>query len=107
MPITHDDFDVELYEKELDENPFTGRIRAQAARKAAINADRSTLRRQTMKRFGPLPESLEARIANATQPKLSLWLDNFVTANSVGEVFDPIASLETSPLPSATQAITS
>jgi hypothetical protein len=92
MPITYDDFDVELYEKELDENPFTGRIRAQAARKAAIqatiNADRSTLRRLLHKRFGPLPESLEARIANATQPELSLWLDNFVTANSVGEVFD-------------------
>jgi hypothetical protein len=48
---------------------------------------RTTLIRQLTRRFGPLPQSVEARVAGAGAEDLERWLDRILDAASLDEVF--------------------
>ncbi len=52
---------------------------------------RTVLRRLLTLRFGPLPEVLTSRIADARPEELTTWLDRVVTAASAAEVLEPPA----------------
>ena len=62
----------------LDEGRAKGRADGMSA----------TLLRQLERRFGPLPEGVREQAASASIPQLEHWLDRFVDASSLSEVFD-------------------
>ncbi|MBL8725543.1 MAG: DUF4351 domain-containing protein [Planctomycetes bacterium] len=47
----------------------------------------ATLTRQLRRRFGSLPEPLEARLRTASPQQLELWTDRMLDARSLDEVF--------------------
>ncbi|EIC22303.1 conserved hypothetical protein, putative transposase or invertase [Thiorhodovibrio frisius] len=60
-----------------------GRREGQREGQAAV------LKRQLTKRFGPLDDSIEARLKQATQEQLEHWSDRILDAPTLGAVFDP------------------
>ena len=46
-----------------------------------------TLKRQLIKRFGPLPSALEQRLAKASRAELEAWLDQVLDAPSLETMF--------------------
>ncbi len=46
-----------------------------------------TLRVLLTKRFGPLPLHVEAQIDSASAPEIEEWLQAFLSANSLNEIF--------------------
>jgi len=46
-----------------------------------------TLRRHLTRRFGPLAEPLEARIASAPLATLEAWFERTIDARNLGDVF--------------------
>ena len=59
----------------------------EAARKARIEGESAILTRQLIRRFGPLPASIETRLASADQQQLEHWADRILDAASLDEVF--------------------
>lgn len=49
--------------------------------------ERLTLKRLLVKRFGPLPQPIEQRVANATRAELEGWLDQVLEAPSLEALF--------------------
>ncbi|MGF1546422.1 MAG: DUF4351 domain-containing protein [Thiotrichales bacterium] len=47
------------------------------------------LRRQLTRRFGPLPPTIQTRLALATLAQLETWADNILDAETLEAVFDP------------------
>lgn len=45
------------------------------------------LRRQLARRFGPLPDWVEAKLAQASTDQLELWADRILDAESLEAVF--------------------
>ncbi len=61
-----------------------GEARGEA--RGELHGRRAVLRRLLGLRFGPLPESVDARIEAADVPTLETWADRVLTAASVDEV---------------------
>jgi hypothetical protein len=58
-----------------------------AIEEGRVHERRATLGRILVKRFGALPESIEARIAEASPEDLSRWTDRALDAAILDEVF--------------------
>ncbi|MGF1528395.1 MAG: DUF4351 domain-containing protein [Candidatus Competibacterales bacterium] len=48
---------------------------------------RRVVRRQFVERFGPLPESIETRLTNASAEQLETWSLNLLKAKTLDDVF--------------------
>ncbi len=48
---------------------------------------RRVVRRLLIERFGPLPESIETRLTNASAEQLETWSLNLLKARTLDEVF--------------------
>ncbi|MGF1528394.1 MAG: DUF4351 domain-containing protein [Candidatus Competibacterales bacterium] len=48
---------------------------------------RRVVRRLLIERFGPLPESIETRLTNASAEQLDAWGLNLIKAKTLDEVF--------------------
>jgi hypothetical protein len=85
MPITIDlethPFASKFFLKGRSEGKAEGRTEGKAEGKA------DTLLRQIRRRFKTLPADLEARVHAATGEQLDDWLDRFVDATTLGDIF--------------------
>jgi hypothetical protein len=61
-----------------------GEVRGRA--EGALQPLRQTLQRQLQNRFGPLPEELQGRIANANAAQLDAALDQVTAIRSLAEL---------------------
>ena len=61
----------------------------QGAQQGLRNGMAQTLRRQLARRFGPLPEWVLAKLAEASQEDLEVWADRILEATSLEAVFEP------------------
>lgn len=52
-----------------------------------LSAERKTLQRQLTKRFGEITAYFQKRIDTADPSQLEQWLDNFVDAETIEQVF--------------------
>jgi hypothetical protein len=71
--------------------PFTyGRARQRSTRQAEGRAEgkAETLIRLLQRRFGPVTESVRARVAVGSAAEIDAWLDALLDAQSLTEVFD-------------------
>jgi len=61
--------------------------RQEGRQEGMVIASAASLRRILIKRFGPVPQAIEARIASAPMTALEAWLDRTIDARSLDEVF--------------------
>ena len=62
----------------------------QGHQKGIQEGEAATLLRQLTRRFGPLGVPMTQRVQQASSAQLKQWLDNFVDARSLDEVFGDV-----------------
>ena len=60
----------------------------QGIEQGSLTSLRTTLRRLLTKRFGPLPQDIDARIEHAELANLEAWLDRVVDTPSLERIFE-------------------
>lgn len=60
---------------------------AKGLEKGIVKGEGTILRRQLTRRFGPLPQDILDRLADADAAKLETWADRVIDAASLDEVF--------------------
>ena len=57
--------------------------------KGLLRGERTLLTRQLVRRFGPLPETIQERLESATAEQLETWADCILEAKTLEDVFTP------------------
>lgn len=70
-----------IYQRKFEEGVEQG------LEKGLEQGERKALQRQLLRRFGDITPYLQKRLDNATLTQLEQWLDNFVTAETLEQVF--------------------
>ena len=68
---------------------WTRKIKADSLAEGETKGKAETLRRQLRRKFNTIPSSVEARIQPANGDQLDEWLDRFVDAKSLTDIFGP------------------
>lgn len=70
----------------LEQGKLEGRVEGKVEGKIEGEAD--LLRRQLVKRFGPLPDAIQQRLDRATSEQLEIWAERILDASTLSAVFD-------------------
>jgi predicted transposase YdaD len=70
----------------LEQGKLEGRVEGRVEGKIEGEAD--LLRRQLVKRFGPLPDAIQQRLDRATSEQLEIWAERILDASTLSAVFD-------------------
>jgi predicted transposase YdaD len=82
-----DILNVELKQTRFYQDVFAeGRVEGRA--EGRVEGEQAILRRQLVKRFGPLPAWAEQRLNAASSAQLELWSERLLDAASLETVFD-------------------
>ena len=65
--------------------------RQQGLQQGHQEGEASLLKRQLRRRFGPLPDWVESRLAQASPAELERWGERVLEAHTLAEVFSPPA----------------
>ncbi|MHA7881203.1 MAG: Rpn family recombination-promoting nuclease/putative transposase [Saccharospirillum sp.] len=82
---------LEAREEGLEQGLEQGREqgREQGLEQGISQGERTLLKKQLIRRFGPLSQQAIARIESAPSAQLELWAENLLDAKTLEDVFDP------------------